>query len=78
MLNAYAKSKGVKIMMHHETSGSIRNYERHLDKAYKFMNDNGYTSVNLESNLIAFNVKDLLYSKVKLWNGGRVFSKSKN
>ncbi|HCC94547.1 MAG TPA: alpha-glucosidase [Flavobacteriaceae bacterium] len=45
MLNAYAKSKGVKIMMHHETSGSIRNYERHLDKAYKFMNDNGYTSV---------------------------------
>ena len=45
MLNAYAKSKGVKIMMHHETSGSIRNYERHLEKAYKFMNDNGYTSV---------------------------------
>lgn len=45
MLNAYAKSKGVKIMMHHETSGAIRNYERHLDKAYKFMNDNGYTSV---------------------------------
>lgn len=44
-LNEYAKSKGVKIMMHHETSGSIRNYERHLDKAYKFMNDNGYTSV---------------------------------
>lgn len=45
MLNAYAKSKGVKIMMHHETSGATRNYERHLDKAYKFMNDNGYTSV---------------------------------
>lgn len=44
-LNAYAKSKGVKIMMHHETSGSIRNYERHLDKAYKFMQDNGYNSV---------------------------------
>ena len=45
MLNAYAKSKGVKIMMHHETSGAIRNYERHLDKAYQFMNKNGYTSV---------------------------------
>lgn len=45
MLNAYAKSKGVKIMMHHETSGAIRNYERHLDKAYQFMNENGYTSV---------------------------------
>jgi len=44
-LNAYAKSKGVKIMMHHETSGATRNYERHLDKAYKYMNDNGYTSV---------------------------------
>ena len=45
MLNAYAKSKGVKIMMHHETSGATRNYERHLDNAYKYMNDNGYTSV---------------------------------
>ena len=44
-LNAYAKSKGVKIIMHHETSGSVRNYERHLDKAYKFMNDNGYNAV---------------------------------
>jgi len=44
-LNAYAKSKGVKIIMHHETSGSIRNYERHLDKAYKFMKDNGYNAV---------------------------------
>ncbi len=41
----YAKSKGVRIMMHHETSGSIRNYERHLDKAYQFMVDNGYNSV---------------------------------
>lgn len=41
----YAKSKGVKMMMHHETSASIRNYERHLDAAYKFMNENGYTSV---------------------------------
>ncbi len=45
MLNAYAKSKGVRIMMHHETSGSVRNYERHMDKAYQFMVDNGYNSV---------------------------------
>jgi hypothetical protein len=44
-IKEYAKSKGVKMMMHHETSGSIRNYERHMDKAYQFMNDNGYTSV---------------------------------
>ena len=41
----YAKSKGVKMIMHHETSGSTRNYERHLDKAFKFMNDNGYDAV---------------------------------
>lgn len=41
-LHEYAKSKGVKMIMHHETSGSTRNYERHLDKAFKFMNDNGY------------------------------------
>ncbi|MBB4037152.1 hypothetical protein GGR21_003067 [Dysgonomonas hofstadii] len=41
----YAKSKGVKMMMHHETSASVRNYERHLDAAYKMMNENGYTSV---------------------------------
>ncbi|WP_101689638.1 glycoside hydrolase family 97 protein [Dysgonomonas massiliensis] len=41
----YAKSKGVKMMMHHETSGSLRNYERHMDKAYQFMVDNGYNSV---------------------------------
>ena len=45
MLNAYAKSKGVKLMMHHETSSSVRNYERHMDKAYQFMVDNGYSSV---------------------------------
>ena len=44
-LQEYAKSKGVKIIMHHETSGSVRNYERHMDKAYKFMNDNGYDAV---------------------------------
>lgn len=45
MLNAYAKSKGVKLMMHHETSSSVRNYERHMDKACRFMVDNGYNAV---------------------------------
>ncbi|KVV13746.1 glycoside hydrolase family 97 protein [Flavobacterium sp. TMP13] len=44
-IHEYAKSKGVQMMMHHETSSSVRNYERHMDKAYQFMNDNGYTSV---------------------------------
>ena len=41
-IHEYAKSKGVKMIMHHETSGATRNYERHLDKAFQFMNDNGY------------------------------------
>src|SRR5690554_3173625 len=45
MLNEYAASKDVQLMMHHETSGSVRNYERHLDKAYQFMVDHGYNSV---------------------------------
>lgn len=45
MLNEYARSKNMKLQMHHETSSSIRNYERHLDKAYQFMVDNGYDSV---------------------------------
>ena len=44
-IHAYAKSKNVKMIMHHETSGSVRNYERHMDKAYQFMNDNGYDAV---------------------------------
>ena len=44
-IHEYAKSKGVKMMMHHETSGSVRNYERHMDKAYQFMKDNGYDAV---------------------------------
>ena len=44
-LNQYAASKGVKLMMHHETSASVRNYERHLDTAYKFMVENGYNAV---------------------------------
>ena len=41
----YAKSKGVHMIMHHETSSSVRNYERHLDAAYQLMVDNGYPSV---------------------------------
>ncbi|MGL4292882.1 MAG: glycoside hydrolase family 97 protein [Bacteroidales bacterium] len=41
----YAKSKGVYMIMHHETSGSVRNYERHLEKAYQFMNTHGYPAV---------------------------------
>lgn len=44
-LQAYAKSKGIKMIMHHETSGSVRNYERHLDTAYKFMKEHGYDAV---------------------------------
>ena len=44
-LNRYAHNKGVRLMMHHETSASVRNYERHLDAAYKFMVDHGYNSV---------------------------------
>ncbi len=45
MLNEYAHSKGVRLMMHHETSGSVRNYERHMKQAYEFMNKYGYNSV---------------------------------
>ena len=44
-LNEYAHSKGVKLMMHHETSGSIRNYERHMEAAYNLMNKYGYNAV---------------------------------
>ncbi|WP_434037556.1 glycoside hydrolase family 97 protein [Formosa sp. 4Alg 33] len=44
-IHAYAKSKGVEMMMHHETSASVRNYERHMDQAYQFMNAHGYKSV---------------------------------
>ncbi|MFV5684866.1 glycoside hydrolase family 97 protein [Flavobacterium sp. GB2R13] len=44
-LHEYAKSKGIKMIMHHETSGSTRNYERYMDKAYQFMKDNGYDAV---------------------------------
>lgn len=41
----YAQSKGIKMIMHHETSGSIRNYERHLDTAFKFMKLYNYDAV---------------------------------
>ena len=44
-LNDYAHSKGVKLMMHHETSGSTRNYERHMKAAYELMNQYGYNAV---------------------------------
>ena len=44
-LEAYAKSKGVKIIMHHETSASVTNYERQMDTAYRFMVNHGYNTV---------------------------------
>ena len=44
-LRDYAAEKGVRLMMHHETSGAVRNYERHMDDAYQFMVDNNYNSV---------------------------------
>ena len=44
-LNDYAHSRGVRLMMHHETSSSVRNYERHLEEAYSLMNRYGYNSV---------------------------------
>ncbi|HRN16632.1 MAG TPA: glycoside hydrolase family 97 protein [Xylanibacter oryzae] len=45
MLNDYAHSKGVKLMMHHETSSSVTNYERHMEDAYNLMNKYGYDAV---------------------------------
>lgn len=44
-LEKYASAKGVRIMMHHETSASATNYERRLDRAFQFMADHGYNSV---------------------------------
>ena len=44
-LNEYAHSKGVKLIMHHETSSSVRNYERHMEAAYQLMNKYGYDAV---------------------------------
>ena len=45
MLNEYAHSKGMRLMMHHEASSSVRNYERHLEAAYQLMDKYGYNSV---------------------------------
>ncbi len=44
-LHRYASSKDIKMIMHHETSSSVRNYERFMDTAYKFMVANGYNAV---------------------------------
>ena len=44
-LNEYAHSKGMKLIMHHETSSSIMNYEKHMDRAYQLMKDYGYDAV---------------------------------
>lgn len=44
-LNAYAHSKGVKLIMHHETSSSVMNYEKYMDRAYQLMNTYGYDAV---------------------------------
>ena len=44
-VNDYAKAKGVKMIMHHETSGSVANYERHLDRAFDLMKQYGYPAV---------------------------------
>lgn len=44
-LNDYAHSKGIRLVMHHETSSSVRNYERHLEEAYSLMEKYGYDAV---------------------------------
>lgn len=44
-LNDYAHSKGVKLIMHHETSSSVMNYEKYMDRAYQLMKDYGYDAV---------------------------------
>ncbi|MGE5797844.1 MAG: glycoside hydrolase family 97 protein [Ignavibacteria bacterium] len=44
-LKEYAAEKGIKLIMHHETSGSATNYERRIDEAYRFMNKHGYNAV---------------------------------
>lgn len=44
-VNDYAKAKGIKMIMHHETSGSVANYERHLDRAFELMQQYGYPAV---------------------------------
>jgi hypothetical protein len=44
-LTAYAQQKGVRLIMHHETSGAVTNYERRMDSAFKFMQDKGINTV---------------------------------
>ncbi len=44
-IHRYAKNKNIAMIMHHETSSSVRNYERHLDKAYQLMNRYDYPAV---------------------------------
>ena len=44
-LRQYAASKGVELIMHHETSGSATNYDRRMDSAFRFMKEHGYQSV---------------------------------
>lgn len=44
-LQQYANDRGMRLMMHHETSSSVRNYERHIDAAYRFMDEHGYNAV---------------------------------
>lgn len=44
-LQNYAKSKGMKLMLHNETSSSVSNYERRMDDAYRFARDNGYDAI---------------------------------
>ena len=48
------------MMMHHETSASVRNYERHLDKAYQFMVDNGYTRLKAVMWVISFHAENII------------------
>lgn len=45
LLNKYANDRGMKLMMHHESSSSVRNYERHMEQAYQLMNKYGYNAV---------------------------------
>lgn len=44
-LNDYAHSRGVRLIMHHETSSSVMNYEKYMDRAYQLMRDYGYDAV---------------------------------
>ena len=60
-LNKYAHEKGVKLMMHHETSSSTQNYERHLEAAFNLMNKYGYDAVKLVTWAILFHVETIIF-----------------